>query len=444
LPRGTGIAIENLVTLKATDMQLQPILASLRHHRLTAVLLTLQVALTCAVVCNVAFMIAHRAGQVMLPTGLVEDELSMIQVTGIDKHENSQGRHATDLAALRAIPGVTAAVGVDSLPLGLDESSYGMCASLEALNKATAGRSMQRSSGCVQPSIYSGTPGELATLGLKLVGGRDFVPDEFVPAKPGWVVAHVSSVIVSRSLADRLYHGRSALGRSIYMDDRPPMRIVGIVDTLLRPRLRALAVSQYSVMVPSMPGDSEITYVLRSAPQDRQGVLKVAVETLTRIDPDRLIPSKMSRTFTQMRAQYFQRDRTMIGLLVASGLGLLFVTALGITGLANFWVQQRTRQIGIRRAIGATRGDILRYFQTENFLIVGGGIVFGTLLALVLNVVLMQHDELPRLPPYYLALGAAILWMLGQLAVLGPARRRRGAAGGGDAVRMRTVLSGTG
>jgi len=96
---------------------------------------------------------------------------------------------------------------------------------------------------------------------------------------------------------------------------------------------------------------------------------------------------------------------------------------LGITGLANFWVQQRRRIIGIRRAIGATRGDILRYFQTENFLIVTGGIVLGMLLAFVLNLVLMSYYELPRLPLYYLPVGALVLWLLGQLAVLGPALR---------------------
>jgi len=86
-------------------------------------------------------------------------------------------------------------------------------------------------------------------------------------------------------------------------------------------------------------------------------------------------------------------------------------------------VQQRTRSIGIRRAIGATRSDILHYFQLENFLIVTGGIVLGTMLAFVLNAVLMQHYELPRLPPYYLPIGALLLWLLGQLAVLGPALR---------------------
>ncbi|TPG47758.1 FtsX-like permease family protein [Rhodanobacter glycinis] len=404
-------------------MQLRPILSSLRHHKLTALLLMLQVALTCAIVCNVVFMIANRVGQVTLPSGLAESELSMVQVIGIDKNENAQARHAADLAALRAIPGVTAAVAVDSLPLSRSDSSYGTCDSLETFIRAMAARSMEDNSGCVQPSVYSGTPGELAALGLKLVGGRDFLADEYAQAAPGWTVANVPSAIISRALAERLYHGRDALGRSLYMGGRPPMRVVGVVDTLLRPRLRTPDVNQYSVLVPSVPGDNEVTYVLRSTPKDRERVLAAAANALTGLDPDRLIPPDRMRTYAEMREQYFRHDTTMISLLLASALGLLFVTALGITGLANFWVQQRRRSIGIRRAIGASRGDILRYFQAENFLIVGGGIVLGMLLAFALNLILMQHYELPRLPLYYLPIGALLLWALGQLAVLGPALR---------------------
>jgi len=124
-----------------------------------------------------------------------------------------------------------------------------------------------------------------------------------------------------------------------------------------------------------------------------------------------------------MRADYFRQDTSLVWLLALVCLAMLLVTALGIAGLANFWVQQRRRSIGIRRAIGATRGDILRYFQAENFLIVGFGIGLGVLLAFVLNLVLMQHYELPRLPLAYLPVGALALWMLGQFAVLGPALR---------------------
>src|SRR5690606_41861436 len=98
-------------------------------------------------------------------------------------------------------------------------------------------------------------------------------------------------------------------------------------------------------------------------------------------------------------------------LLMVCGL-LLLVTALGIVGLASFWVQQRTRQIGVRRALGATRGQILRYFQAENFLLTTGGIVLGMLLAFGINQMLMGRYELPRLPLHYLPVGAVLLWLL--------------------------------
>jgi len=404
-------------------MQIGPILSTLRHHKLTASLLTLQVAFTCAIVCNVAFMVVNRVRQVSLPSGLAESELSVLKVAGIDQGENPQARHAMDLAVLRAIPGVQTAVAVDSLPLGRDDSTYGTCGSQQAWNHAMAVRSLNGVDGCVNPSVYSGSPGELSALGLRLAAGRDFLPDEYAQAKPGYVAANVPSAIITRSLATKLYPGRDALGQSLYMGGRPPMRIVGVVENLLRPRLREPGVNQYSVLLPSVPGDHAVAYVLRSAPQDRERVLASAVETLTRLDPNRLIPPDGVRTYTQIRHDYFQRDTTMIGLLIASALGLLFVTALGIAGLANFWVQQRTRSIGIRRAIGATRGDILHYFQTENFLIVTAGIVLGVLLAVLLNLLLMTHYELPRLPLWYLPVGALVLWALGQLSVLSPALR---------------------
>jgi putative ABC transport system permease protein len=109
----------------------------------------------------------------------------------------------------------------------------------------------------------------------------------------------------------------------------------------------------------------------------------------------------------------------LVGVIVA----LLLVTGLGIVGLGSFWVAQRRRQIGVRRALGATRANILHYFQTENFLLATIGIVFGMILAYGINLFLMQRYELPRLPWMYLPVGAVALWLIGQLAVLGPALR---------------------
>ena len=109
-------------------------------------------------------------------------------------------------------------------------------------------------------------------------------------------------------------------------------------------------------------------------------------------------------TYEDQRKDFFKNDRAMVGLLITVSVSLLVVTALGIIGLASFWVQQRSKQIGIRRALGATRGQILRYFQTENFLLASLGIVLGMLAAYAINLALMNLYELPRMPLYYLPL----------------------------------------
>jgi putative ABC transport system permease protein len=397
-------------------MEIRPILSTLHRHKLTAVLLTLQVAFTCAIVCNVAFMIVHRVQRVSIPTGIAEDQLSMIQVAGTTQGTNPQAQQATDLAALRAIPGVESVVATDgSLPLSENSSFHGVCASKQALERAMQLQSL--GTGCGQPGVYGGSPGLIETLGLDLIEGRDFRADEFVQGDAQPPVA-----IISRALAQRFYPGQNPLGKEMYTGGTNPIRVIGVVRTLLAARLRMPGTNYYTMLYPQLPSGTYTYYVLRSAPQDRERVLKAARAALLKVDPNRLVESE-GETYTQIRAQYFQRDTTMIGLLIASALGLLFVTALGITGLANFWVGQRTRSIGIRRAIGATRGDILHYFQTENFLIVTGGVVLGVLLAIGLNLLLMKHYELPRLPLWYLPVGAVVLWLLGQLAVLAPALR---------------------
>jgi putative ABC transport system permease protein len=396
-------------------MDIRPILATLRKHKLTAILLTLQVAFTCAIVCNVAFMIVHRGQRVSMPTGIAESRLSVIQVAGIRQGTNPQAQHAKDLAALRAIPGVESVVATNgSLPLSQSSSFYGVCPTQKALDQAMQAQSL--GAACVQPGVYGGSPGVVATLGLDLIAGRDFRSDEFVKDD------QPSVAIISEALAQRLYPGENPLGKEMYTGGKNPIRVIGVVKTLLAARLRMPGTDYYTMVYPQLPSGTYTYYVMRSAPRDRERVLKAAHAALLKVDPNRLVENK-GETYTRIRAQYFQRDTTMIGLLIASALGLLFVTALGITGLANFWVGQRTRSIGIRRAIGATRADILRYFQTENFLIVTGGVVLGVLLAIGLNLLLMKHYELPRLPLWYLPVGAAVLWLLGQLAVLAPALR---------------------
>ena len=396
------------------NLPIRPILSSLHHHRLTAALLMLQVALTCAFVANAVFLIGGRIERLRTPSGLPEDELALISVRGLQGGDNAQAQQQADLLALRAIPGVKAATAFGfSTPLSGGSDDYGGCADRQALERASAQRSME-AAGCIQATYYSGSPGFVQAMGARLVAGRDFRADEYSTASP-------SALIVTRTLARQLWPGQSAVGKTLYGDGQAT--IVGVVDDLLRPTLRSGAVDHLVALSPQLPAGSQTQYLLRSAAQDRDRVLAAAAGTLAKAGPLRLIPNEGRRSFAQVRQRYFQHDATMIGLLLAATTGLLFVTALGIGGLASFWVQQRTRQIGIRRAIGATRRDILRYFQTENLLIVGSGSVLGMALAVLLNQALMRHYDLSRLPPGYLPAAAMALLALGQLAVLWPAQR---------------------
>jgi len=387
-----------------------PLIASLLRHKLTVCLLVMQVALTCAIVCNVASIIGHRLSQMQMPSGVAEDELTMIESISVAESANPLAAHDADLAALRAIPGVTSVAAVDSVPFSGNNWSNGisLVPNGPALTAATA---------------YSGTPEELHTLGVRLVAGRLFLPEEYISldARHDWTgIDHVPSTIITRSLAEKLFPGQDPLGKVIYPGNGP-VRVVGVVEQLLRPSLDESEGNGYSTLFPMLPDTAGITYVMRTAPQERERVLKQAQRVLTALDGNRVL--RRTQTFAQLRSDYFRRDRTMISLLLTAALGLLLVTAAGIAGLASFWVQQRRRSIGIRRAIGATRQDILRYFQTENFVIVGMGVILGAALAYGLNVLLMEHYALRRLPWFYVPVGALALWGLGQLAVLGPAWR---------------------
>jgi putative ABC transport system permease protein len=198
------------------------------------------------------------------------------------------------------------------------------------------------------------------------------------------------------------------------------MRVVGVVEHMSIPQPNGPR-SEFLTLLPVQPSYNEGNYLVRVDAAQRDRLLKDAVAALQAVDSRRIVMER--ETFDDMRHEYFRQDRWMAALLVAVCIALLVVTAFGIVGLASFWVQQRTRMIGVRRALGASRVQILRYFQAENFLLTTMGIAIGMTAAYGINRLLMSLYELPPLPWVCLPIGAVTLWALGQVAVLGPARR---------------------
>jgi putative ABC transport system permease protein len=397
-------------------MEFRPILSTLLRHKTAAALIVLEIALTCAIICNALFMIGERITQVNEISGLAEDELVRVQLTGIGDDKNAEALTKTDLATLRALPGVKAATVINQVPFV--NSSWNSGVRLQ--------QDQQQST--LNATTYMAEDQFVETLGLKLIAGRDFQPDEFlefeaVDKAVGTV--NIPAAIITRKVAEKLFPGESAIGKVFYSWGDAPTRVVGVVEHLVRPSMQGgPGAREYSMAFPIRPHyNLGGNYVIRTSPERREEVLKAAVAALRANSPNRIILDENTKTFEELRREFYREPRAMAWLLGAVCIALLVVTALGIVGLASFWVQQRTKQIGIRRALGATRGQILRYFQTENFLLASIGIVLGMLLAYAINQLLMGRYELPRLPLYYLPVGAIALWLLGQVAVFGPARR---------------------
>jgi putative ABC transport system permease protein len=388
-------------------MNLYWVVKTLQRQRTVSILIALEIALTCAIVCNTLFLLGDRVARVDRESGVVEDELIRVRVATITKPEDAKARTAADLAALRALPGVKNAVVANIVPFG--NVTWNTAATAIPADPSPP----------VDAAQYMGGLELLDTLGTQLVAGRGFEAGDvtdYNKAEP----TTPPTVIITRALADRLFPG-GAIGKPLYTGNEDPMRVVGVVETLARPdESGAPETSGYSIILPMrMTYPDGRNYLIRVAPEQCDAVLAEVERALYKVDANRIIVSH--EPFAALRATYFQQDTAMIYLLIGLSIALLAITALGLAGLASFSVQRRTQQIGVRRALGATRSEILRLFQLENFTLASFGIAAGMLVAYALNWLLMDLYAVPRLPGYVLPIGAIVVWLVGQLAVLGPA-----------------------
>jgi putative ABC transport system permease protein len=391
-------------------VQIRPILIALRRHRLATLLIAVEIALACAVLCNACFLIANRLAFVQIDSGVDGASLATIQLTGYDVSK-ADDLNARVLTALHGIAGVKSVSVINSIPFGMRRGTAGIFTDAAA----------QHFGGVVD--FYVGGPGSFKALGLQMASGRAPQSEDYQQPVVNFVPAS-APVQITRALAEHLWPGTNPIGKQFWMGTSQ-FRVVGVLNALVRPDPSGPADQrEWSVFVPAQPGPYLAgSYLLRAEPGDLPHVMRDALATIAKTIPDVVIDRADSHTLDTLRRSYFEKDRTMMGMLAGVIIALLLVTALGIVGLTSFWVTQRRKQIGIRRALGATRGDILRYFQTENFLIVTFGIVLGMTLAYGINLFLMTRYELPHLPWLYLPVGAIVLLLLGQLAVLGPALR---------------------
>ena len=390
-------------------MEIRPILSALMRSKVSMILIGLQVALTLAIVCNALFIIGQRLDRMNRPSGMNETDTFWFGSNGFGQGYDARAVEKSDLALLRQMSGVVDVTNTNSLPLSGGGWSTGI--NLKPRQETST----------ASTTLYLVDDHALETFDAKLVAGRNFKPEEVRDLTFGDRVLP-PVVIVTRALADRLFPDGDALGKQVYMDQDPPTStIIGIVERMQQPWVESEDI-EYTTFVPAhMPYGNSTRYLVRAEPGQRDEVMKMVEQKLAEANPGRIIRSM--RSMEQVRQEAYASDRAMAIILGAVIFALLGITALGIVGMASFWVAQRTRQIGTRRALGATKWDILRYFHTENFIITTLGLIAGGILAYAFSLWLMQNYQSPRLPWYYVPIGFVCLWLLGQVAVFGPALR---------------------
>jgi len=399
-------------------MEIRPILSALMRSKTAPLLVAMQVAVSLAILANSLYVVHLRQAAAERPSGVANEAdvfyLTVRPVASITHNENVAQQKA-DVKALAAIGGVVSAAWVSQMPMSRSGSTSGF-----ALDRRQARES-------AEVALYYSPDPLVKTLGLSLVDGRDLTPDDVVEVDPDvddFSVKFPKSILVTRAVAEVFYPGTRAVGKPILYglgDQAAEVRIVGVVERLQTPTAQITPDVDHSVILPMRSSANFTRLAVRTEPGQRDRVMAEAEAALRKATPmARVIKA---RTVEGDRADRYRNERSFAWMLIAVSVLLLLVTASGIVGMTVLRVAQRRKQIGIRRALGARRGDIVRHFLAENLIITTAGVLAGVVLAIALNHTLMAQVELSRLPAGYLAAGMATLWLLGIAAVCGPAWR---------------------
>lgn len=387
-------------------MHFGPILRAMRHNRARFALIVIEIAITLAIVTNCVNMILNERQQMLRKSGFDDDNLLSVSFSPFAPEFKEQSYTdqvvMTDLRALRAMPGVKSVTATYMLPWAGGGSSgtfraEGYPDKFQAQSYPVYGKIVE-------------------TLGAKLVRGREFTEQD-VPSDPN---TSPSVTIISEALAKKLWGDADPLGKVFLSNEGgSPRTVVGVIGDFYNPY--AWNIGEYVRYSPSRWWDSGgANYLVRTEPGALRAVAPQIESLLVKSNAGRMI---RVRTIPEMKEQFFSNGRLVVTAMSAVIVALVFVTALGILGITSLAVSERTRQIGTRRALGATRRDIIRHFVAENWIVTTIGLALGVLATYALNYALVTQLTDAKLPWYLVVVGMVLLWVNGIVATIPPALR---------------------
>jgi putative ABC transport system permease protein len=401
-------------------MPLGPIVRAMKHNRMRFALIILEIAITLAIVTNCVNMILAERAKMVKTSGFDDDNLLFISATPFapEFKEPTYVENVVngDLRAIRAIPGVKTASVTGFLPW----QGGGSSGSFKAEGYPDK----------FQAQFYGARGDLVGTLGTRLAAGRAFTEND-TPTDPN---TFTTVTIISSGLAKKLWGDNSkAIGRVITTGDGDrPRTVIGVLEEFYNPY--SWNIGDYVVFTPGRSYDGGgSTYLVRTEPGAPRAVAQQLEQTLIKVNGGRVF---RQLTIPEVKERFFAQNNLVIRGMSAVIVVLIFITALGILGITSLAVSERTKQIGTRRALGATKGDILKHFLTENWIVTTIGLLIGVIAAYGLNFLLLSQVADAKLPWYLVVIGMILLWLNGLVATIPPALR---AASVSPAIATRSV-----
>lgn len=386
------------------------IFKTLLRNKGSSILMALQIAITLAVLVNAMALVKRSQDITQASSGMDDNNIVAIHVVPFDPAFNDEdyceAQLKRDLDYLRQLPNVVDASASNSFPG--DVGSNNGIGLPDAPDKSM-----------ISVGTFTADSHLLHTLGVKLVAGRDFTPEEIYFSN--WPPADKKLpkvIIITQTTAKRIFADKNPLGKTVAFNGTRRV-VIGITDTY-RGRNPILGNADSNAFLPGYPmrPRGSISYLVRVKPGTLPTMMQTLEQGLLKLNDGRDIDTIRPLSELVARGSSLFSYGGLV-LLVISCL-LVFTTALGIFGVAYFSVTKRTRQIGVRRALGATRANILNYYITENLMIAALGVLLGSVLAIGLNIQMTQLG-LGRTDYVVTGLGVLFVILISQLSVLLPA-----------------------
>jgi predicted permease len=415
----TGIAFGLVPALQATRRDVRESLnqggrgMTKRHERVRSVLAISEIALALILLTGAGLMLKSFLRLRAVHPGFEPANLMTMTVDLPDStyHAASQIRafHTRILAELSRVPGVLAAGAVNWRPLSewLTTGDF----HLEGGQRLPEGYAVDKP--CVSPGYFK-------AMGIRLLRGREFTESDIATA-PG-------VAIVSQSVARSLWAGEVPLGKRLSMEDDPKpgdwLTVVGVVDDVKQQRLGQEpdpAIYQPYLQVTRPFFLSHMTFLVRTG-SNAQGVAPAMRAVLREVDRDQ--PVQSIAAMDSLIATTIAEPEFQARLLGAFAMMALVLATVGIYGVLAYSVAQRTREIGVRVALGAQSADVLRMLLRGTLVLAGTGIVIGGAGAFAVTRVLQRFlFEVKPSDPATFAIVALTLACAALAASWIPARR---------------------